>query len=195
MGRSNKVIPSLPLPPQPDSLDPADWWMYCDLLQDAGARPALWRRAKRVGDSLKREPRLLLLGGTIPAMFSRDRKRPSVLCLPNESDMRDGTIAFPVWVRVDELGKLAAIRPIEPDPIGGRHPGQPLRANEFYEWFDAACMETFLTTYRDIIINDSLGAFWSWSIGRIGDWDLKRSFFNCHGRVDPDGRIAHRIEV
>lgn len=59
MARRNRE--KLVLPEQPDSFEPADWWMYCDMLQDAGARPALWRRAKRVGDSLERCRELLLL--------------------------------------------------------------------------------------------------------------------------------------
>jgi hypothetical protein len=41
------------------SLDPADWWMYSDLLQDQGAVEE-GLRARRVGNSLKRVQSLVL---------------------------------------------------------------------------------------------------------------------------------------
>jgi hypothetical protein len=43
------------------SLDPADWWMYSDLLQESGAEPFLYERARRIGDSLSKDVKLTLV--------------------------------------------------------------------------------------------------------------------------------------
>jgi len=43
------------------SFDPIDWFMYCDLLQDAGASSRRWTFARRVAESLQREPTLVLV--------------------------------------------------------------------------------------------------------------------------------------
>jgi hypothetical protein len=42
------------------SLDPADWWIYSDLLQDHGAPAEEAARARRVGNSLKHGKSLVL---------------------------------------------------------------------------------------------------------------------------------------
>jgi hypothetical protein len=44
-----------------DSLDPADWWMYSDLLQESEAVPFLAERARRIGDSLAKGVNLVLV--------------------------------------------------------------------------------------------------------------------------------------
>jgi hypothetical protein len=49
------------LRPPLDSLAPADWAMYTDLLIDAGAPERRWRRALRITRSLQEEPRLVLV--------------------------------------------------------------------------------------------------------------------------------------
>lgn len=43
------------------SLDPTEWRMYCDLLQDAAAPEAEWQRARRIADSLAADVRLVLI--------------------------------------------------------------------------------------------------------------------------------------
>lgn len=55
------------LEPPLDSLDPTDWLMYCDLLQDAGAARRRWVFAQRVGQSLQVEPKLVLVLACAPA--------------------------------------------------------------------------------------------------------------------------------
>lgn len=49
------------LPAPTHSLDPADWFMYCDLLQDANAPEETWGRARRIAESLSRDPKLVLI--------------------------------------------------------------------------------------------------------------------------------------
>jgi len=49
------------LAPPLDSLDPTDWRMYCDLLQDAGASPRRWAAARQVADSLAAGKDLVLV--------------------------------------------------------------------------------------------------------------------------------------
>lgn len=44
------------------SVMPADWFMYCDLLQDAGASKSTWQRALRIARSLECDPALVLAG-------------------------------------------------------------------------------------------------------------------------------------
>jgi hypothetical protein len=55
------MSPSRDLSAPLHSVDPADWWMYSDLLQEAGAIPFLAERARRIGDSLARAPNLVLV--------------------------------------------------------------------------------------------------------------------------------------
>ncbi len=43
------------------SLDPTDWRMYCDLLQDADAPSEEWQKARRIAESLEGEPNLILI--------------------------------------------------------------------------------------------------------------------------------------
>ncbi len=49
------------LAPPWESLDPTDWFMYCDLLQDAGASSRRWTAARRVAESLQVQPDLVLV--------------------------------------------------------------------------------------------------------------------------------------
>jgi hypothetical protein len=43
------------------SLEPIDWLMYCDLLQDGGGSPRRAREARRIGESLQRGKALVLV--------------------------------------------------------------------------------------------------------------------------------------
>ncbi len=43
------------------SLDPAEWSMYCDLLQDAGEPEEKWTRARHIAESLAVDPKLVLI--------------------------------------------------------------------------------------------------------------------------------------
>lgn len=49
------------IPPPYSSEEPADWFMYCDMLQDAGCSRYVWQRALRIAQSLQEDPRLVLL--------------------------------------------------------------------------------------------------------------------------------------
>jgi hypothetical protein len=53
--------PGRTLPQPAHSVEPTDWRMYCDLLQDAGAPEEEWRRAGRIADSLAGDVRLVLI--------------------------------------------------------------------------------------------------------------------------------------
>jgi hypothetical protein len=55
------------LAPPLDSLDPLDWMMYCDLLQDAGVSRRRWSFAQRVARSLQASPKLVLVLACTPA--------------------------------------------------------------------------------------------------------------------------------
>lgn len=99
-----------PAPPC-HSLDPADWFMYCDLLQDAGACATAWRRALRVAQSLRDDPRLYLLGvygARARPAFDRPREFLSIFYswvrpewvrswLPRHSP-RDPLLAYAAWL-------------------------------------------------------------------------------------------------
>lgn len=43
------------------SEDPADWFMFCDILQDAGASRFVWQKSLRIATSLQKNPNLLLV--------------------------------------------------------------------------------------------------------------------------------------
>jgi hypothetical protein len=53
-----------------NSLDPADWFMHCDILQDMGAGRALWRSSRRVAESLREDPNLIILAYARPYIIS-----------------------------------------------------------------------------------------------------------------------------
>lgn len=88
-------------PSPPDTLDPTDWWMYCDMLQDMKAPAARWRWAKRVGDSLHAEPRLLLYavsGAYMPRMVMHANH----ITIGNRHAIPPRT-PFPVWVKPSQV--------------------------------------------------------------------------------------------
>lgn len=74
--------PKLPNPPD-HSLDPADWFMYCDLLQDAGAGKTTWRRAQKIAESLRQSTDLLL----VVCSGSMARWKPFAVRLPRTNDV------------------------------------------------------------------------------------------------------------
>lgn len=168
-------------PSPPDTIDPTDWWMYCDLLQEAGAPTARWRWAKRVGDSLHAEPRLLLYavhGQYLPRMlmhadrvYNRRAKR-----------IYEGT-AFPAWVRPSQLHLLRWTESKRTnDAIAGR-----LTFSERLELLEDAFTPDSLTTGEDVL------ALYNYACGyyrrmRPSDPDygrlkLRQDFFACHGRA------------
>jgi hypothetical protein len=59
------------LAPPLESLDPTDWRMYCDLLQDAGASERRWTFALRVADSLESNSDLVLVLRCGPSALER----------------------------------------------------------------------------------------------------------------------------
>jgi len=69
---SSQKQPKPTIPPPRKNLDPTEWRMYCDLLQDADAPQEEWQRAGRIAEGLQRDPKLVLvnycpadpLGGT-----------------------------------------------------------------------------------------------------------------------------------
>lgn len=102
-----------PAPPC-HSLDPADWFMHCDLLQDAGACATAWRRSLRVAQSLRADPHLYLLGvygGRAHPTFDRPSNFSSIFY----------SWVRPEWVRAwaGARVKYAAgnTRAARPDPL------------------------------------------------------------------------------
>jgi hypothetical protein len=110
-------------PQQPDSFDPADWYMHCDLLQDSDAPPRLWRRSKRIADALTGDPRLYLLA-------HRAFTIPRTVCEPDRAagNYRRWFCSRPVFIRQEDIGfvRLESTPPNgpnEPDFLAAWVPG------------------------------------------------------------------------
>lgn len=68
MARRRKLPEPEPTIPAPvHSLDPTDWRMYCDLLQDADAPESEWDRARRIAESLAQDARMVLVSYCPPS--------------------------------------------------------------------------------------------------------------------------------
>lgn len=165
-------------PARPDSLDPADWWMYCDLLQEANAPPARWRWAKRVGDSLHTEPRLLLYtvnGYYLPRVVSHARfacvERHGVI-----ERVRSGT-SYPVWVKPAHIHLL---RWFERKDTNDEVAKSITPSAVIEDAFTPDCLTTRPHTLALYRYACDYGA--GLKAGRWGEEGVRSAFIECHGR-------------
>lgn len=108
------------------SEEPADWFMYVDLLQDAGASHSTWQKALRIARSLETSPRLFLLA-------------------------RYGTRSNPYWDRpIDTLSLFFTW--FRPEWLQKTGPGQTVCANSL-DWYGtpqnpaSQAMQDVVTSY------------------------------------------------
>lgn len=184
-----------PLNPERDgmlSLDPADWWMYCDRLQDAGAPAARWRWAKRVGDSLHAEPRLLLYtvnGYYYPRIVSHAR----YACISESSPptVRTGT-PYPVWVKPAHVHLLRwyESKGMNELIVKSEFPG--ILPEIMEDAFTPDCLPGnpyVLALYRYACDYGRRNGFHRWD-----EADFRTEFVACHGRLNVEGELDARKE-
>jgi len=176
-------------PPNPErdgllSLDPADWWMYCDRLQDAGAPAARWRWAKRVGDSLHAEPRLLLFA-LDATYYPRVVIQPDLRVFNPETGKMMAGLPYPAWVKPAHVHLLRWDRARIPSGIT---PGD--------HWLNDAFTPDHLTPHRcTLALYRYACDFGTGTVtGRYGEAIARAEFIACHGRLSVEADLDARKE-
>ena len=168
-------------PEPPDSFDPVDWWMYSDILQEMGAPAARWRKAKRVGDSLHAEPRLLLWAIDPGDYYPRVVIDPILVFNPATGKMRDG-LPYPVWVKPAHVHLLRWNRARIPSGIT---PGD--------RWLNGAFTPDRIRTDRFSLALYRYACDWGESIiPGFGEAYIRLAFIECHGRLNVQSSLDVR---
>lgn len=107
------------------SLDPTDWFMYCDMMQDRGAEEEVWRDALLVAESLQSHGPELILVYEHSQVFGRFFRR-KVVRMAWLTD-RPETLSL-TWARTEWAGKLSAPMP----DFAPAHYGTPWSAPETF---------------------------------------------------------------
>lgn len=153
-------------PQQPNSFDPVDWWMHCDLLQDAGAPARLWRRSRRIGDALANDPRLYFLAVNAFTI-------PRTVCEPARAilDRKRWFCSMPVFIRQEDIDYCR----LESTPPDG--PNEP----DFLAAWVPGLEHCLVTPQAAAGRGDGVGRLWDYACRTWGGSRMKAEFMYVLG--------------
>lgn len=160
-------------PAEPVSMEPVDWAMHCDMLQEMGAPGRLWRRSRRIYEQLAHDPRMYFLAlnaGYYPRVVACPRAVMPAPAFAGRYVLPDGSLrpfdgwgAQPVWVQPRHVDFL--VWSIDRDIILWRAENNECLVTP----------DTIATAGRET------AELWAWACKQWGEAEMVRQYFHVLG--------------